>query len=68
MFASINATPMQMLIQRPLLQRYSSQNPPDLILQRIDWEAIWILFLAYAIPGVVLKIIYLFVIKMTSTG
>jgi hypothetical protein len=41
------------------LGSYELGISPDSILQQIDWNVVWILFLVYLISGVVLKIIYL---------
>jgi hypothetical protein len=31
------------------------ERPPDSILRQIDWDTVWILFLVYAIPGIVIE-------------
>lgn len=58
-FASINATRNANAHLETNFTEIAVRSPPDSILQQIDWDAVWILFLVYPIPGVVLKIIYL---------
>jgi hypothetical protein len=58
-FASINATRNANAYSKTTFTEIAIRSPPDSILQQINWDAVWILFLVYLRPGVVLKIIYL---------
>jgi hypothetical protein len=58
-FASINASRNANAYSETTFTEIAVRSPPNSILQQIDWDAVWILFLVYPIPGVVLKVIYL---------
>jgi hypothetical protein len=54
-FVSISATRNSIAYSETSFTEISVTRPPDSILQQIDWDAVWILFLVYAIPGVVIE-------------
>jgi hypothetical protein len=54
-FAMINATRNAIVYSETTFAEILVERPPDSILQQIDWDTVWILFLVYAIPGIVIE-------------
>jgi hypothetical protein len=54
-FATISATRNAIVYSETTFTEIAVERPPDSILRQIDWDTVWILFLVYGIPGIVIE-------------